>query len=43
MKEWRFENGIEVYEDNYNGSLHCLKVYNGDDFLGTARKRQNHR
>lgn len=36
MKEWKFENGIEVYEDNYNGSLHCLKVYNGDDFLGTV-------
>lgn len=35
MKEWKFENGIEVYECKYDCDLHCFKVYNGSDFLGT--------
>ena len=35
MKEWKFENGIEVFESDYDYSLHCLKVYNGEEYLGT--------
>jgi hypothetical protein len=35
MKEWRFNNGIEVYENEFNYDLHCLKVYNKDKYLGT--------
>ena len=34
MKEWKFENGIEVYESEHNYDLHCFKVYNNDDLLG---------
>lgn len=39
MKEWTFSNGIEVYEKGYNGNLHCLEVYNGDEYLGTIYPR----
>lgn len=35
MREWEFENGIEVYEKDYNYDLHCLKVYNLNEYLGT--------
>lgn len=35
MKEWKFENGIVVLEEDYDCDLHCLKVYNGGDYLGT--------
>lgn len=34
MKNWKFENGIEVYESELDYDLHCLKVYNGEDYLG---------
>ena len=36
MREWKFDNGIEVYESEYDYDLHCLKVYNGDAYLGTV-------
>ena len=36
MREWKFENGIEVYESDYDYDLHCLKVYNRDEYLGTV-------
>lgn len=36
MREWKFENGIEVYEVEFDYDLHAFKVYNGDDFLGTV-------
>lgn len=35
MKVWKFENGIEVYEAEHDYDLHCLEVYNRDDYLGT--------
>lgn len=34
FKEWQFENGIKVCEDEYDYNLHCLNVYNKDDYLG---------
>ena len=34
MRDWKFENGIEVYESEFDYDLHCFKVYNGDEFLG---------
>lgn len=36
MKNWTFDNGIEVYESEFDYDLHCLKVYNGDNYLGTV-------
>lgn len=36
MKKWNFENGINVYEDSYNYGLHCFKVYNEENYLGTV-------
>ena len=35
MREWKFENGIEVYENDFDYDLHRLKVYNGKEYLGT--------
>lgn len=35
MKNWNFENGINVWESEYDYDLHCFKVYNGDKYLGT--------
>lgn len=35
MRSWIFDNGIEVYEKDFDGALHCLVVYNGDKKLGT--------
>nr|DAG73559.1 MAG TPA: hypothetical protein [Caudoviricetes sp.] len=36
MKEWKFENGIEVYEKEYDYDAHCFEVYNEDEYLGTV-------
>ena len=36
MREWNFENGIRVVETEYNYDLHSLKVYNGEEYLGTV-------
>lgn len=36
MREWKFDNGIEVYESEFDYDLHCLKVYNGEKYLGTV-------
>lgn len=36
MGIWKFEDGIEVYEVDFDGDLHNFNVYNGDDFLGTV-------
>lgn len=35
MQKWIFDNGIEVYEEDFDGALHCLVVYNGEKKLGT--------
>lgn len=35
MREWKFKNGIKVAEDEFDNDLHCLKVYNGEEYLGT--------
>lgn len=35
MKERKFENGIEVYESEYDHDVHCFKVYEGN-YLGTV-------
>ncbi len=35
MREWKFENGIEVFEKEFDYDLHCLTVYNGEAYLGT--------
>ena len=35
MQKWTFENGIEVYENDFDNDLHCLAVYNGEEKLGT--------
>lgn len=35
MRNWIFDNGIEVLESEFDYSLHCFKVYNRDDYLGT--------
>ena len=36
MKEWKFENGIEVYEKEYDYYAPCFEVYNEDEYLGTV-------
>lgn len=36
MGEWNFENGIIVEECDYDHNLHCFKVYNGDEYLGSV-------
>lgn len=36
LRDWSFENEIEVYEEAYDSDLHCLKVYSGEKFLGTV-------
>ena len=36
MREWKFDNGIEVYEHELDYDLHSLKVYNGNKYLGTV-------
>ena len=36
MREWKFENGIEVYEVEFDFDLHAFKVYNEENFLGTV-------
>lgn len=35
MQSWIFENGIEVYEKDFDNDLHCFDVYNGEEKLGT--------
>lgn len=27
MREWKFDNGIEVYEEEFDYDLHCLKEH----------------
>lgn len=39
MREWNFENGINVEECDYDYGLHCFKVYNGGEYLGTVYPR----
>lgn len=34
MREWKFENGIEVYEKGFDYDLHAFDVYRGDEYLG---------
>lgn len=34
MACWSFENGIEVYEKDFDYNLHCFKVWRGDKYLG---------
>lgn len=34
MKIWKFENGIEVRESEYNYDLHCFEVYHDGRYLG---------
>lgn len=34
MREWIFENGIEVYEMDFDHDLHMFRVYDGDIKLG---------
>lgn len=34
MREWNFENGINVEECEFDYDLHCFKVYNGEKYLG---------
>lgn len=36
MREWKFDNGIEVYESDYDYDLHCLRVYCEKKYLGTV-------
>ncbi len=36
MREWTFENGIIVQEEKFEHALHCFKVYNGNNYLGTV-------
>ena len=36
MREWNFKNGIRVVETEYDYDLHSLKVYNGEEYLGTV-------
>lgn len=36
MKKWNFENGVAVYEEEFDSDLHCLKVYKDDKYLGTV-------
>lgn len=35
MQSWIFDNGIKVYEEDFDNDLHCLAVYNRDEKLGT--------
>lgn len=35
MKEWNFENGIRVVEEDCDDELHCFKAYNNNEYLGT--------
>ena len=35
MQSWIFDNGIEVYEKDFDNDLHCFAVYNGEANLGT--------
>lgn len=35
MRTWNFDNGIEVLESEYDYDLHCFKVYNRANYLGT--------
>lgn len=34
MRNWKYENGIEVKEINYDYDLHALEVYHGETYLG---------
>lgn len=34
-QEWIFENGIKVQEMAFDADLSCLKVFRGDNYLGT--------
>lgn len=36
MKEWIFDNGIKVVEAEFDYDLHCLEVYNSNEYLGTV-------
>lgn len=36
MKEWKLKNGIKVCEAEFISDLHCLEVYNGEQYLGTV-------
>lgn len=36
MREWNFENGINVEECDFDYDLHCFRVYNGEEYLGTV-------
>lgn len=35
-KNWNFEDGIFVQEVDFDGDLHELEVFNGDEYLGTV-------
>lgn len=43
MKEWKYDNGIKVceseFENELGNKLHCFKVYNVDEYLGTIYPR----
>lgn len=34
--KWKFNNGIEVYERDFDYDLHVFKVYEGERYLGTV-------
>ena len=36
FSEWIFENGIRVSEEDFDYSLHCFQVWNGDKYLGSV-------
>lgn len=35
MKKWFFNNGIEVYEKEFDYDPHCFDVFHNDKFLGS--------
>lgn len=35
MKEWKFNNNLEVYENEYCNDLHCFVVHDSASYLGT--------
>lgn len=35
MEEWKFENGIEIYEGENDHDVHCFKVHK-ENYLGTV-------
>ena len=36
MREWNFDNGIVVKETKFDSDLHCFRVFNGEEYLGTV-------